>query len=234
MVSLRAISNQKNIWVAAGDGDLERVQELVHEGQSPNAHDENGYTPMHAAASYARKEVLDFLISSGGDVNIKDDDGETPLYAVESVEMARYLVERGAIPDVKNESGETPADTFQEESSAISVYLCTISPPVSTLADVIVSTPNPTLVPSSPPSQYIAEQTTERLTTGLMSQIQDIMEQAERDGTDPQEELQRVLGDAFLASAQAGREMSGINSGGPVDRGGETKRARRDPDGPER
>lgn len=41
------MKQQKNIWVAAGDGDLERVRELIeHQGDSPNARDPFTYTPM--------------------------------------------------------------------------------------------------------------------------------------------------------------------------------------------
>jgi hypothetical protein len=60
---------------------------------------------MHAAASYAHTDLLEYLISVGGDVNLRDDDGDTPLYVVESVEMARWLVERGADVGVVNEEG---------------------------------------------------------------------------------------------------------------------------------
>jgi hypothetical protein len=37
----------ENIWTATGDGDFARVQQLISaEGQSANAADESGYTPM--------------------------------------------------------------------------------------------------------------------------------------------------------------------------------------------
>jgi hypothetical protein len=35
-----------NIWISSGDGDLTRVQEYVGRGQSVDAQDENGYTPL--------------------------------------------------------------------------------------------------------------------------------------------------------------------------------------------
>jgi hypothetical protein len=37
--------------------------------------------------------------SKGGDVNITDDDNETPLYTVETVAVARWLVDHGAKMD---------------------------------------------------------------------------------------------------------------------------------------
>ena len=94
---------------------------------SPNVEDENTYTPMyvslppdtpcnptdlpgkhrHAAASYAHLDLLEYLISKGGDINHPDSDGETPLFTVESVEVAKWMIERGAKIDVKNHEGET-------------------------------------------------------------------------------------------------------------------------------
>lgn len=67
-----------NIWVAASDGNLGRVAELLASGLSPNVKDENSYTPMHAAASYGHLAMLDILIAHGGDINLTDDDGDTP------------------------------------------------------------------------------------------------------------------------------------------------------------
>ncbi|KAG7451124.1 ankyrin [Guyanagaster necrorhizus] len=98
-----------NIWIAAGDGDLARVEELVLAGTLPNIPDEFTYTPMHAAASYGHIHVLEFLLAHGGDVNITDDDGETPLYVVEDVVTARWLIDHGAVIDRTNNEGVSVA-----------------------------------------------------------------------------------------------------------------------------
>ena len=72
------VAGGENIWVAASDGDLERVKHLVEvEGVSVNAQDEVGYSPLHAAASYGEIQVLEYLLARGGDVTIKDEDGDT-------------------------------------------------------------------------------------------------------------------------------------------------------------
>jgi len=53
------VEQGSNIWVAAADGDMERVQFLLkHGGVTPTSKDSVEYTPIHAAASYARQEVL--------------------------------------------------------------------------------------------------------------------------------------------------------------------------------
>jgi ankyrin repeat protein len=70
-------SSQSNLWTAAGEGDLDRVKHLIEvEGTSPNAKDQNGYTAIHAAVSWAHPTLLRYLLSKGGDINIKDSDGE--------------------------------------------------------------------------------------------------------------------------------------------------------------
>lgn len=42
-----------------------------------------------------------------------------------------------------------------------------------------------------------------------MTQVQEIMERSEREGTDPDAELRRVVGDTLLESYQAGQQMRG-------------------------
>lgn len=225
MVSQSAARNQKNIWVAAGDGDLERVQELVGEGIPPNVADENTYTPMHAAASYAQIPVLEFLLSRGGNVNITDEDGETPLFVVETVEVARYLVEHGADVNHRNNDGELPTDRLEEDAPEVSEYLRSLGSSVtqdtSNGATQLVS-----------PSQFATDRAAELLSSELISQVHEIMERAEREGTDPEEELKKIVGDSLLASIRAGQGMSGQDSSS-VSNSDSSKRARLD-DGPER
>ncbi|KAK0223156.1 ankyrin repeat-containing domain protein [Armillaria fumosa] len=112
-----------NIWIAAGDGDLARVQELVLAGTLPNIPDEFTYTPMHAAASYGHIHILEFLLAHGGDVNITDDDGETPLYVVEDVATARWLVDHGAVIDRTNNEGVSPIESLVEDFPQVAEFL---------------------------------------------------------------------------------------------------------------
>ncbi|KAG2187588.1 hypothetical protein INT44_005277 [Umbelopsis vinacea] len=98
-----------NIWTAAGDGQLDRVKELVESGIDTNCHDDFGYTPLHAAASYGHLDVIEYLISQGGNIDIEDFDGDTPLFVVESPEAAKFLIEKGADASHRNHEGTTPA-----------------------------------------------------------------------------------------------------------------------------
>jgi hypothetical protein len=70
----------------------------------------------HAAASYGHLELLEYLISKGGDINIADEDGETPIFTVESVEVARWLVEHGANVDVQNNEGQSASPNSSSHS----------------------------------------------------------------------------------------------------------------------
>lgn len=76
-------------------------------GTSPNALDENSYSPLHAAASWGQADILRYLVEKGGDINLTDSDGETPLFVVETVGMAKLVVELGGDPKWKNEEGVT-------------------------------------------------------------------------------------------------------------------------------
>lgn len=62
---------------------------------------------MHAAASYAHLELLEYLLSAGGNVNVTDGDGDTPLFTCETLPAARWLVEHGADVGHRNGEGET-------------------------------------------------------------------------------------------------------------------------------
>ena len=94
------------LLISDGTDQRANIKFLIEtENLSPNIPDPNSYTPMHASASYAHTDILEYLISVGGDINLRDDDGDTPLYVVESVEMARWMIDRGAEWGVVNEEG---------------------------------------------------------------------------------------------------------------------------------
>ncbi|KAI6117251.1 ankyrin repeat-containing domain protein [Pisolithus croceorrhizus] len=200
------IPQEKNIWVAAGDGDLNRVQVRAVRyaipllaSISPNAPDAFTYTPMHAAASYGQLPVLSYLVSQGGDVNVIDEDGDTPLYTVENVETAQWLISHGAAIDRRNNEGVSPADHLEEDFPDVAAFLR------SQLAGHPVV---PSEIPISQPSQHQQDAASETLTLALMQSVQDIMRWAETDDTDPDEELRQAVSRAVLEGVLAGYEMS--------------------------
>ncbi|KAI0783579.1 ankyrin repeat-containing domain protein [Abortiporus biennis] len=201
------VQPEKNIWVAAGDGDLERVRELIeHHSYGPNVPDENTYTPMHAAASYGQLHILEYLISKDGDVNITDEDGDTPLYAVENIETARFLVEHGAVVNRINAEGISPVTALEEDFLEVSHYLQSVLSSAASNAPPSSLTTSPSTPPL--PSQHAQNQASEILTTNLIEQAQDIMRRAEVEGRDPEEELREVVGRAVLEGVGIGFGMS--------------------------
>jgi hypothetical protein len=61
---------------------------------------------------------------------------------------------------------------------------------------------------SSQPSQHQQNIATEALTSSLMHSVNDIMERAEAEGRDPDEELRQIVGRTVLEGVMAGYEMT--------------------------
>ncbi|KAM9904958.1 hypothetical protein OXX69_007369 [Metschnikowia pulcherrima] len=120
-----------NIWVAAADNQVEIVEKYLTSNEfSANAKDPNGYTPIHAAASYGHLDLLKMLVSNGGDINIQDNEGDTPLHHAEDVVTAKFIVEElKADFKITNEEGQTAADYVQEEGEypELAQYLRSLS-----------------------------------------------------------------------------------------------------------
>jgi ankyrin repeat protein len=91
---------------AAQDGDLNRVRQLIAEGFSVNAFDDDvHWTPLHYAATKGHLDVMKALIEAGADVNAHDEAriGNTPLGEVAgncSYEVAKVLIDGGADPRI--------------------------------------------------------------------------------------------------------------------------------------
>lgn len=104
-----------NIWVAASDGDLELVVELL-KTQSANVKDSNGYSPLHASSSYGHVELIKVLITQyGADPNIIDNDGDTPLHVVQDIDTCKLLLSLGAKVDLRNNEGKLPIESAMLE-----------------------------------------------------------------------------------------------------------------------
>jgi cytohesin len=106
---------------AARDGDLAGVQELLDAGADVNAKDNDGWTPLHIAASKNHREIVELLIAKGADVNAAGESssvfiwqgGFTPLHyaAVNGhKEIVELLISKGADVNAKADNGLTPRD----------------------------------------------------------------------------------------------------------------------------
>ncbi len=104
------------LHVAAADGDLELLRQLVAKGHAIDAFDDDlAYTPLHYAARAEHIDVVEFLLRAGADVNARDSAriGETPLGAVAqtcSYRLAQILVGAGADPTIPGWTATTALD----------------------------------------------------------------------------------------------------------------------------
>ena len=77
-VLLVGCGKPKDIWEAAGRGNIEAVKQHLAAGTDVNAI-KDGVTPLMYASAKGQKEIVELLIAEGADVNAKTGDGETPL-----------------------------------------------------------------------------------------------------------------------------------------------------------
>ncbi|POY72488.1 hypothetical protein BMF94_4314 [Rhodotorula taiwanensis] len=200
----------ENIWTAASSGHLDRVRELVESGTSPNALDENSYSPLHAAASWGHADILRYLVDRGGNINLTDSDNETPLYVVENVAISKLVVELGGDPNWTNEEGLTPAASLQEEYPHISLYLRTLTGEAAPASrDAPIATDDD---PASPATTTGAapQPDLDAPTDALMASVRSIMERSERGEISEQETddlLREVVESAVTGQVEAGRAI---------------------------
>ncbi|WP_375138233.1 ankyrin repeat domain-containing protein [Wolbachia pipientis] len=77
------LQNTDELLKAAGRGDIDTVNDLINQGASVNATDQDGKTPLHCAAKNSHEEVVEALLGKDGiDVNLADKNKDTPLHSV--------------------------------------------------------------------------------------------------------------------------------------------------------
>ena len=112
----------ENIWVAASDGNINAVKALIESGTHVvNEQDNNGYSAIHAAASYGHEELIRYLISNGADVNLKDNDGDTPILLCEEPEIFTILKSYGADPTAVNDLGQGIFEKVVEDENDVMI-----------------------------------------------------------------------------------------------------------------
>jgi ankyrin repeat protein len=99
---------------------------------SVNEQDPSGYTPLQAAASWDRVEMVEYLISKGADVNLVDSEGDTALHYCENAKIAEVLVEHGADPLLRNKYGLLPIEkAYLDGHEAVVEFLKPLSPEIN-------------------------------------------------------------------------------------------------------
>ncbi|KXZ43350.1 hypothetical protein GPECTOR_93g620 [Gonium pectorale] len=106
---------QTPLHVAAAEGRLEVVKELLAVGADVKAADKDQRTPLHLAVAAEevsdRVQVVKKLLEGGAKKDTEDKVGKTPLHwAAEKdhMDIVMRLLEQSANPDVKDQDGATP------------------------------------------------------------------------------------------------------------------------------
>ena len=118
-VNLGSLHGKNMLHLAAWDGDVAVVKDLLARGMDVNAVERGAYTPLHWAVWGSHLEVIKLLIAHGADVSreIKNKEGrlqETPLHEAvrssspDSLAVVEYLLSKGASINARNPVGETP------------------------------------------------------------------------------------------------------------------------------
>ena len=102
----------RDLFEACKSGDVNRVRELVT-NNNVNARDTAGRrsSPLHFAAGYGRREVVDHLLHVGANVLARDDGGLIPLHNACSfghAEVVALLLTAGADANAKDGWNYTP------------------------------------------------------------------------------------------------------------------------------
>jgi ankyrin repeat protein len=103
-----------DLHMAAALGMLDRVKETA--AANPAAiysHSADGWTALHLAAFFGRRDVVEFLLDSGADVRLLSENAmyNTPLHAAVAgrrAEVAALLLRHGADGNARQSGGFTP------------------------------------------------------------------------------------------------------------------------------
>ncbi|KAG7164267.1 poly [ADP-ribose] polymerase tankyrase-1-like 2 [Homarus americanus] len=102
----------RELFEACRNGDLVRVKKLVSP-QNVNARDTAGRksSPLHFAAGFGRRDVVEHLLNLGAAVGARDDGGLIPLHNACSfghAEVVSLLLKHGADPNARDNWNYTP------------------------------------------------------------------------------------------------------------------------------
>eukprot|EP00731_Ephydatia_muelleri_P020724 Em0013g451a len=116
------------LFEACKNGDLDKVKVHLIPHDNVNSRDTAGRrsTPLHFAAGFGRKEVVEYLIRNGARVDIQDDGGLVPLHNACSfghLEVVSTLLQYGANPSARDNWNFTP---LHEAASKGKVDVCIV------------------------------------------------------------------------------------------------------------
>ena len=112
--------------VAADNGDLNEIKDLLKKGADVNTRGVQGWTSLiwssYISNTTGSIEIVKLLLKSGANVNAQNDLGNTSLIMASqysntssSEETVKLLLDNGADPFIKNNDGEYPLDVCETE-----------------------------------------------------------------------------------------------------------------------
>lgn len=84
---------QKDINIAAQEGDVEKVQSLLKKGADINDQDVEGRTLLHFAVTSRKLKIVKFLLDNGADVTLRTNKGNTTLHTAANTKSSEELIE---------------------------------------------------------------------------------------------------------------------------------------------
>ncbi len=121
-----------DVFDAAAAGDVDRLTELLDaDGDLVNAYSEDGYTPLHFAAFFARGPAVRLLLDLGADVGAvsKNEMEVQPLHsavAADAREVVAALLLAGADVNARQKDGFTPllaAEQHEKEGEMVRLLM---------------------------------------------------------------------------------------------------------------
>ncbi|TSX03305.1 Tankyrase-1 [Bagarius yarrelli] len=124
----------RELFEACRNGDVSRVKRLV-DSVNVNSKDMAGRksTPLHFAAGFGRKDVVEHLLQTGANVHARDDGGLIPLHNACSfghAEVVSLLLCQGADPNARDNWNYTP---LHEAAIKGKIDVCIVSNPETPL-----------------------------------------------------------------------------------------------------
>ena len=114
---LHTLSDELALLEAARVNDLKTLRRLLAAGVNPNRrHLVSGVTPLIAAATYNRREVVRLLLQAGATGDVVSSDGASALHIAAQrrfPQVVRYLLMADSPLHLKDSQGRTPFEAAQ-------------------------------------------------------------------------------------------------------------------------
>jgi hypothetical protein len=105
-------SGTREMGDAVRNGDLEQVRALLKDRPTlVSCRDEYGWTPLHLAAGWGKKDVAKLLLANNAEVDARDNDGKTALHLAARngrERVVELLLANKAEADARDRDGFSP------------------------------------------------------------------------------------------------------------------------------